>query len=65
MFLTPDGTKLIAGTGKQGFAPAAHGVARGELSVYSARTGALLQRLAPWKWNGLDRRPAPAASPAN
>ena len=55
MFITPDGTKLIGGTGKSGFAPAARAWT-GELSVYSARTGALLQRLAPWKWNDADRR---------
>jgi hypothetical protein len=54
-FLTPDGTKLIAATGKRAL-PLLHGVSRGELSVYSARTGALLQRLAPWEWNNADRR---------
>ena len=62
VFITPDGTKLIGGTGKSGFAPA-RGTWTGELSVYSARTGALLQRLAPWKWNGLDRRPAHGGFP--
>jgi hypothetical protein len=62
VFITPDGTKLIGGTGKSGFAPA-RGTWTGELSVYSARTGALLQRLAPWKWDGLDRRPAHGGFP--
>ena len=62
VFITPDGTKLIGNTGKSDFAPA-HGPWTGELSVYSARTGALLQRLAPWKWNGKDRRPGHGGSP--
>jgi hypothetical protein len=56
LFITPDGTKLIGGTGKSNFPPTRRPWT-GELSVYSARTGALLQRLVPWKWNGLDRRP--------
>jgi len=62
VFLTPDGTKLIGGTGKRGFPPL-RGVWRGELSVYSARTGALVQRLAPWKWNPSDARRARAGFP--
>jgi hypothetical protein len=62
VFITPDGTKLIGGTGKSDFPPTS-GPWTGELSVYSARTGALLQRLAPWKWNGLDSRPAHGGSP--
>jgi DNA-binding beta-propeller fold protein YncE len=49
--ITPDGTKLIgpvsAGT------PA--GRQRGELAVYSARTGALLDALAPWEWRVTSR----------
>jgi hypothetical protein len=55
VFLTPDGTKLIGATGKRAFR-ALRGVSRGELSVYSARTGALVARLAPWEWNNADRR---------
>jgi hypothetical protein len=62
VFITPDGTKLIGSTGKSDFAPV-RGTWTGELSVYSARTGALLQRLAPWKWNGLDLRPAHGGFP--
>jgi hypothetical protein len=62
VFITPDGTKLIGDTDKSDFAPA-RGTWTGELSVYSARTGALLQRLAPWKWNGSDRRPGRGGSP--
>lgn len=55
VFLTSDGTKLIGGTSVRTSRPPT-GVMRGELAVYSARTGALLQRLAPWRWNGNDRR---------
>ena len=61
-FITPDGTKLIGGTGKSNFAPGS-GRWTGELAVYSTRTGALLQRLAPWKWNGSDHRPGHGGSP--
>jgi RNA polymerase sigma factor (sigma-70 family) len=61
-FITPDGTKLIGGTGKSD-SPPTRGPWTGELSVYAARTGTLLQRLAPWKWNGLDRRPAHGGFP--
>jgi hypothetical protein len=60
VFITPDGTKLIGGTSDF---PPASGPWTGELSVYSARTGALLQRLGPWKWNGSDRRPGHGGSP--
>lgn len=49
--ITPDGTKLIgpvtAGT------PATR--QKGELAVYSARTGALLRTLAPWEWRVTSR----------
>jgi hypothetical protein len=62
VFLTPDGAKLIGNTGRSGFAPT-RGSWTGELSVYSARTGALLQRLASWKWNGADHRPGHGGSP--
>lgn len=62
VFLTPDGTKLIGATSKSDFAPA-RGPWTGELSVYAARTGALLQRLAPWSWNGADNRPGHGGSP--
>ncbi len=62
MFITPDGTKLIGSTSTNDRAPS-RGVWTGDLSVYSARTGALLQRLAPWKWNGADRRPRHGGSP--
>ena len=62
MFLTPDGTKLIGSTGKSDFAPA-RGPWTGELSVYSTRTGALLQRVAPWSWNGADHRPGHGGTP--
>ena len=62
VFITPDGTKLIGGTGKSGFPPT-RGPWTGELSVYAARTGTLLQRLAPWKWNGLDHRPGHGGFP--
>jgi hypothetical protein len=56
VFITPDGTKLIGSTSEARFQPRS-GIERGALSVYSARTGALLQRLAPWKWNDHDIRP--------
>jgi hypothetical protein len=62
VFLTPDGTKLIGATSKSDFAPA-RGRWTGELSVYSTRTGALLQRLAPWSWNGADNRPGHGGTP--
>ena len=62
LFITPDGTKLIGNTGKTPF-PRTRGPWTGELSVYSARTGALLQRLAPWRWNGSDHRPGHGGSP--
>jgi hypothetical protein len=62
VFITPDGTKLIAGTGEAQFRPR-NGIERGALSVYSAWTGALLQRLAPWKWNENDRRPGHGGGP--
>jgi hypothetical protein len=63
VFITPDGTKLIGDTGKSDFAPT-RGPWTGELSVYSARNGALLQRLAPWIWNGMDSRPGHGGSPS-
>ena len=62
VFITPDGTKLIGGTAKTDFPPTRRPWT-GELSVYSAQTGALLQRLAPWKWNGVDRRPGHGGAP--
>ena len=62
VFLTPDGTKLIGATGKEAFA--LRGVSRGELSVYSARTGTLLRRLAPWTWNGRGARPGRGGFPS-
>jgi hypothetical protein len=62
VFLTPDGAKLIGDTGRSVVAPA-RGPWTGELSVYSARTGALLQRLAPWRWNGADHRPGHGGTP--
>jgi hypothetical protein len=62
VFLTPDGAKLIGSTSKSDLPPA-HGPWTGELSVYSARTGALLQRLAPWKWNSADHRPGHGGTP--
>jgi hypothetical protein len=62
VFITPDGTKLIGGTSGPQFRPR-NGIARGALSVYSARTGALLQRLAPWKWNNNDNRPGHGGGP--
>lgn len=48
--LTPDATKLIAVTGKQAF-PRWRGTSSGQLSVYSAQTGAMIERLAPWTWH--------------
>ena len=62
VFLTPDGAKLIGDTGNLDFAPA-RGPWTGELSVYSARTGALLQQLARWKWNSTDHRPGHGGTP--
>lgn len=61
VFITPDGTGLIGATSRPSRLPG--GLSRGELSVYSARTGALVQRLAPWKWNSSDSRPAHGGSP--
>ena len=61
VFITPDGTKLIGNT-STGFPPARRPWT-GALSVYSTSTGAPLQRLAAWKWNGLDRRPAHGGYP--
>ncbi len=62
VFITPDGAKLIGETSKSDFAPT-RGRWTGELSVYSARTGSLVQRLAPWRWNGADSRPGHGGSP--
>jgi len=62
VFVTPDGRKLIGSTVTDSARPPL-GSSRGELSVYSASTGALLQRLAPWKWNGNDRRVGHGGSP--
>jgi hypothetical protein len=62
VFLTPDGAKLIGATGRSDFAPT-RGSWTGELSVYSARTGALLQQLAQWIWNGADHRPGHGGTP--
>ena len=62
VFITPGGTKLIGGTRQAQFRPP-NGIERGALSVYSARTGALLQRLAPWKWNDRDTRPGHGGFP--
>lgn len=62
VFITPDGTKLIGGTSTVQFRPQ-NGIERGALSVYSARTGTLLQRLAPWKWNENANRPAHGGFP--
>src|SRR5206468_9659136 len=61
VFITPDGTKLIGNT-STGFPPARRPWT-GALSVYSTSTGAPLQRLAAWKGNGLDRRPAHGGYP--
>jgi hypothetical protein len=55
VFITPDGTKLAGATATTA-ARLRGGVTHGELSVYSARTGALLQRLASWRWNENDPR---------
>ena len=49
VFLPPDGTQLIGPV--QTDRPKDGGSA-GELAVYSARTGALLRTLAPWRWPG-------------
>jgi hypothetical protein len=46
-FLTPDGTELI--TSVDADLPGLARYTGGELAVYSARTGALLATLAPWK----------------
>jgi hypothetical protein len=62
VFITPDGTKLIGSTRGPQFRPR-NGIARGALSVYSARTGTLLQRVAPWKWNEDDTRPGHGGGP--
>ena len=62
VFITPDGTKLIGAVSGAQFRPR-NGIQRGALMVYSARTGALLQRLAPWKWNENDNRPAHGGFP--
>ena len=62
VFLSPDGAKLIGDTGNSDVAPA-RGPWTGELSVYSAQTGTLLQRLAPWSWNGADHRPGHGGTP--
>jgi hypothetical protein len=48
LFLTPDGTQLIGSVQTT----ALTGPTAGELAVYSARTGALLQTLAAWWWPG-------------
>jgi hypothetical protein len=62
VFIIPDGTKLIGGSSLAQFRPR-NGIERGALSVYSAWTGALLHRLAPWKWNENDNRPAHGGAP--
>jgi hypothetical protein len=62
VFLTPDGAKLIGATDNSDFART-RGSWTGDLSVYSTRTGALLQRLAPWKWNAAEHRPGHGGTP--
>jgi hypothetical protein len=61
VFITPDGTKLIGGTSMAQFRPR-NAIERGALSVYSAHTGTLVQRLAQWKWND-NARPGHGGSP--
>jgi hypothetical protein len=48
LFLTPDGTQLIGSVQSASL----RSPTTGELAVYSARTGALLRTLAPWRWPG-------------
>jgi hypothetical protein len=66
-FITPDGSKLIATTGTSARTLLPGGTANGEFAVYSARTGALIESLAPWTWSQSspaagNRRPAPAVA---
>lgn len=49
VFLTPDGTQLIGSVQADRLKD---GGSAGELAVYSARTGALLDTLAAWRWPG-------------
>jgi hypothetical protein len=53
-FLTPDGRQLIMPTAKLQRLPG-HRPWTGQLAVYSARTGALLRTLAPWRWRWTSR----------
>jgi hypothetical protein len=59
VFLTPDGAALIGTV--QGDQRGASNV--GELAVYSARTGALLRTLAPWRWPGRSSPPGRGGFP--
>ena len=53
-FLTPDGRQLIMPTEKFVLPPGHHPWS-GQVSVYSARTGALLRTLAPYQWTQTTR----------
>ena len=53
-FLAPDGRQLIMPTEKLRLPPE-HKPWTGQISVYSARTGALLRTLAPWRWRWTTR----------
>jgi hypothetical protein len=59
VFLTPDGAALIGTV--QGDQRGGSNV--GELAMYSARTGALLRTLAPWRWPGGSSPPGRGGSP--
>jgi hypothetical protein len=60
-FLTPDGRQLIMPTGKF-LLPPGHRPWTGQISIYSARTGALLRTLAPYEWDQTTR-PGQGGSP--
>jgi hypothetical protein len=53
-FLTPDGRQLIMPTEKLRLPPE-HKPWTGQISVYSARTGALLRTMASWRWRWTNR----------
>lgn len=60
VFLTPDGTQLIGPVSTDRLRD---GDSAGELAVYSARTGALLDTLAAWRWPGGFSRPGRGGFP--
>lgn len=63
LFITPDGSEVVATAGTGDRSLLRGGTSAGEFAVYSARTGALVRTLAPWTWTG-SRAPRGGRFPA-